>query len=259
MIILAGPCQVESVDHAVMMATRLAEIGRRLNVEIIFKSSFDKANRTSGHSARGMGIEKAAAAFRKVKSETGLRIVTDVHEPWQCDLIASYVDVLQIPALLCRQTDLISAAADTGCIVNIKKGQFLAAEDMAHAVTKARMSGGYEVYVTERGTSFGYRDLVVDMRSIEIMKKSEADAVIFDCTHSVQLPGALGGATGGLREMTEPLARAAIAAGADGLFLECHDCPADAPSDGAVMMDVEDVYSFLARMIDLHTFVGAYN
>ena len=259
MIVIAGPCQVESVDHTMRMAERLDAIAAQLRTTVIFKASFDKANRTSGGSPRGAGISVAMAAFQKIKASFDMKIVTDVHEPWQCAEVCEVVDILQIPALLCRQTDLIEAAALTGRGVNIKKGQFLAAEDMTHAVSKARAAGADEIFATERGTSFGYRDLIVDMRSIVRMKQSGADAVIFDCTHAVQTPGSAAGATGGERAMSEPLARAAIAAGADGLFLECHDDPASAPSDGAVMMKIDDVSGFLGRMVDLHRFVGAYS
>lgn len=256
MILICGPCQVESFDHTLMMAGRIAEISARLGVEIIFKASFDKANRTSGTSPRGAGLETAMRAFRAVRVEHGLRILTDVHESWHADLVADYVDVIQIPAKLCRQTDLIVAAARTGRAVNIKKGQDFAAAGMRFAVSKARDGGAGEVWATERATFFGYEDLVVDMRSILWMGASSgADGVIYDATHSVQSPGSLDGATGGNRYLIEPLARAAMAAGADGLFVETHQDPDSAPSDGPVMLPVDTLYDFLARMRDLHAFV----
>lgn len=257
MIILAGPCQIESADHALRMAEALFEIACRLNTDIIFKASFDKANRTSATSPRGVGLQKAVEVFRKVKEQTGLKVITDVHESWQCEPIAEVVDILQIPAMLMRQTDLIEAAAKTGRHINIKQMQSLPREQMAHAVGKARRTGATTVWATERGASFGLHDLVVDMRSIPILKASGADAMIFDCTHSVQAPGSLGGSTGGARQYTPVLARAAIAAGADGLFLECHDDPDNALSDGPVMMRLEVVEDFLRRMIGLHEFVAS--
>lgn len=256
MLVMAGPCQVESVDHTLMMAGRITDVAERLGLPVVFKASFDKANRTSGSSARGAGLKTAIQAFRAVRQEFALKILTDIHEPWQADHVAEVVDVIQVPALLCRQTDLIEAAARTGRVVNIKKGQFLAPTDMHFAVVKARDAGADEVWATERGTTFGYHDLVVDMRALKWMRdKSGAEAVIYDATHSVQTPGSMVGETGGHRYMIEPLARAAIAAGADGIFVETHQDPANAPSDGAVMLPVDELYDFLARMRDLHAFV----
>lgn len=250
MKLLVGPCQIESRDHCLMMADRISEIDDRLPYEIIFKASFDKANRTSGGSARGAGIDQAIQIFADVSRNSGLRITTDVHEPWQVDELSGVVDVFQIPALLSRQTDLIQAAARTGKIVNIKKGQFMAPQDMRHAVEKA--AGADEVWATERGTSFGYRDLVVDMRSFEIMRQSGADAVIYDATHSVQAPGSLNGSTGGQREFVEPLMMAAIAAGAQGIFVETHDDPDNALSDGPVMVPLDRLEGLLMRAIDAY-------
>lgn len=255
LIVIAGPCQLENFDHALMMAGRIKAIADQLDITIIYKSSFDKANRTSGFSGRGAGIGNAKIAFQEIRTKLGLQIITDVHEAWQCAEIAPFVDILQIPAMLCRQTDLIAAAAATGLPVNIKKGQGVAPQDMVHAVGKAVMAGAREVYLTERGTTFGYGDLVVDMRSIPIMKNCNAAAVIFDCTHSVQSPGSLNGATGGNRAMSETLAMAAIAAGADGIFIETHDDPDHAPSDGAVMMPIADLGHFLNKTIALHQFM----
>ncbi len=255
MIIIAGPCQVESIDHTVMMADRIAEVALRLANPIIFKASFDKANRTSGTSPRGAGMAAALIAFRQLRFNTGMKVVTDIHEPSQARQVADSVDIIQIPALLCRQTDLIEAAASTGRSVNIKRGQFLAPTDMRHAVAKARDAGADQIFATERGFTFGYGDLVVDMRSFPIMAGSGADRVIHDATHCVQMPGSLSGSTGGRREMIEPIARAAIAAGADGIFVETHQDPDNAPSDGPVMLPVDQLYDFLARMRDLHAFV----
>lgn len=255
MIILAGPCQCEGFNHSMMMAERVAAVSTRLGLPIIFKMSFDKANRTSGRSPRGAGMDATLRAFQAVKQQFGLKTITDIHEPYQAPHVAHVVDILQIPALLCRQTDLIEAAARTGRSVNIKKGQFLSPGDIVFAVNKAREAGANDVLVTERGTTFGYGDLVVDMRSMPIMGSSGADSVIYDATHSLQSPGSLHGSTGGERAFMVPLAQAAIAAGADGIFLETHQDPDNAPSDGSVMLPVDRLYDFLARMRDLHAFV----
>lgn len=248
MIVIAGPCQIESQDHCLFMAEKLQEISEQLDIEIIFKASFDKANRTSGTSARGVGMELALKTFHRIKADFGMRILTDVHEPWQCKEVASVVDVLQIPALLSRQTDLIRAASTAVGTVNIKKGQFMSPQDMHYA--KNKVVNGCTPWLTERGTMLGYGDLVVDMRSIPIMKGFAT--TIFDCTHSVQTPNSEGGSTGGNRRMSETLARAAIAAGADGLFIETHNDPNNALSDGPVMMPLSQFESFLDRMIELH-------
>ncbi|MHB1086127.1 MAG: 3-deoxy-8-phosphooctulonate synthase [Minisyncoccota bacterium] len=255
MIALIGPCQCESFEHSLMMAGKIAAVSERLGLPIVFKMSFDKANRTSGGSPRGAGMDVTLRSFRAIKTEYGLKTITDIHEPWQAAKVASVVDIIQIPALLCRQTDLIEAAASTGRSVNIKKGQFLSPGDMIFAVHKAQDAGADDVLVTERGTTFGYGDLVVDMRSMPIMGASGPDAVIYDATHSLQSPGSLVGSTGGQRAFMVPLAQAAIAAGADGLFVETHQDPGNAPSDGAVMLQVDLLYDFLARMRDLHAFV----
>jgi 2-dehydro-3-deoxyphosphooctonate aldolase (KDO 8-P synthase) len=254
MKIIAGPCQVESFEHCFMMAGQIAEVSAQLSMPIIFKSSFDKANRSSGEAARGAGAEVALRAFRAIKAEFAMDCLTDVHEPWQCDRLYD-VDVLQIPALLSRQTDLVEAAGRSGKRMNIKKGQFMAPWHARHAVRKARDAGAAEVWITERGTSFGHEDLVVDMRGFADLERSGADAVIFDATHSVQRPGSLDGATGGDRKMMPRLARAAIAAGADGIFVETHQDPDNAPSDGPVMWPVQSLYDFLAPLRDLHAFI----
>lgn len=256
MIIIAGPCQLESIDHTLMMADLLADVSRRLGLPIIFKASFDKANRTSGKSPRGAGMTVAQSAFRRLRNlHPGMQITTDVHEAWQCSPMADFVDILQIPALLSRQSDLIEAAANTGRAMTIKRGQFMAPTDMKFAVDKARDGGADIVWAIERGSSFGYHNLVVDMRAIPIMANSGADRVLFDATHSVQQPGSLGGATGGDRAMVMTLAQAAIGAGADGLFVETHQDPDNAPSDGPVMLPAGILYDFLARMRDLHAFM----
>lgn len=248
MIIISGPCQVESRDHCLMMAERIAGIGQRLGQEIIFKASFDKANRTSAVAPRGVGLAAAVNIFAEITVQFGLRVTTDVHEPWQCAEVAPVVDIIQIPALLSRQTDLITAAAATRKIVSIKKGQFMAPADMDQASRKAR--GAKEVWAIERGTSFGYHNLVVDMRSFRQMRFSAA-AVIFDATHSVQTPAGLGFASGGNREMVEPLAFASLAAGAEGLFVETHDDPDRAMSDGPCMMPLHRLRDFLLKAMEV--------
>lgn len=253
MIIISGPCQIESRDHCLKMAEHIAGISERIGQEIIFKSSFDKANRTSDASPRGVGLGAALVIFRSIREAFGLRIITDVHEPWQCDELSAVADVLQIPALLSRQTDLIRAAAQFAPIVNIKKGQFMAPADMEHA---ARKAADAEVWATERGTAFGYRDLVVDMRSFAAMRPY-ASAVIFDATHSVQTPAGLGSSSGGNRAMIQPLALAAMAAGADGLFIETHDDPDHALSDGPCMLPVDRLEDLLRRAMDVRHTVWA--
>jgi 2-dehydro-3-deoxyphosphooctonate aldolase (KDO 8-P synthase) len=241
--IIAGPCVVESEDLAMDMAHTLAAMAERLGLALVFKSSFDKANRSSIASFRGPGLEEGLRVLALVKAETGLPVLTDVHEPHQCAPAAEVCDVLQIPAFLCRQTDLVVAAAATGRAVNIKKGQFMAPDDMRRVVDKARSTGNSRVTVTERGVSFGYHNLVVDMRSFAMLH-DDGIPVIYDVTHSLQLPGG-GEESGGLRRYAEPLARAAVAAGADGLFLEIHPDPAHAKSDSAVQLDPERAEALL--------------
>jgi 2-dehydro-3-deoxyphosphooctonate aldolase (KDO 8-P synthase) len=235
--VIAGPCVIESEDLVVEMAHTLAAMAERLGVALVFKSSFDKANRSSLGSFRGPGLAEGLRVLKVVKAETGLPVITDVHEPDQCAPAAEVCDVLQIPAFLCRQTDLVVAAARTGRAVNIKKGQFMAPDDMLKIVEKARSSGNGGVTVTERGVSFGYHNLVVDMRSFAMLHE-DGIPVIYDVTHSLQLPGG-GKESGGLRRYAEPLARAAVAAGADGVFLEIHSDPGHALSDSAVQLDPE--------------------
>lgn len=248
--VIAGPCVVESEERTLETAHVLAAMAERLGLPLVFKSSFDKANRSSIGTFRGPGLEEGLRVLRLVKEETGLPVLTDVHEPDQCGPAAEVCDVLQIPAFLCRQTDLVVAAARTGRAVNIKKGQFMAPDGMRRIVDKARSVGNDRVTVTERGVSFGYQNLVVDMRSFAMMQ-DDGIAVIYDVTHSLQLPGAAGEESGGLRRFAEPLARAAVAAGADGLFLEVHPDPDRALSDRAVQLDPERAEALLKSLIAL--------
>jgi 2-dehydro-3-deoxyphosphooctonate aldolase (KDO 8-P synthase) len=243
MILFAGPCAAESYDICIETGTKVKEICKKLDIEYIFKSSFDKANRTSAGSYRGGSREDGLAILARVKKELNVPIVTDVHESYQCAEVAEVVDVLQIPAFLCRQTDLLKAAARTGKVVKIKKGQFMAPEDMKYAVDKVRGEGNDNVLLTERGASFGYHTLVVDMRSLPIMRQYAP--VIFDVTHSIQQPGGKGGSSGGQREFAPFLARAAGAAGVDGFFIETHPHPEVALSDGPNMIPLHQMEEFL--------------
>lgn len=247
-VLIGGPCQLESLDHTIDLAGKIVEITNKLNIPYVFKASFDKANRTSINGARGVGLEKAMDIFKEVKKQFSCPVITDVHEPDQCAKVAEVVDMLQIPAFLCRQTDLVVAAAKTGKPLNIKKGQFLAPWDMKNVVTKADQSGNSDVLVTERGVSFGYNTLVVDMRSLPIMAQQTGCPVIMDATHSVQQPGGQGTSTGGQREFAPVLARAAVAVGVAGVFIETHQDPDKSPSDGPNMIplaELEDVLSSL--------------
>lgn len=245
--LIAGPCVIESQELTLSTAKELKQITEELGIPFTFKASFDKANRTSIHSFRGPGIDDGLAILQKVKETYGLPICTDIHEPWQADLAAQVADIIQIPAFLCRQTDLLVAAAKTGKWVNIKKGQFLAPWDMENCVIKVRESGNDKVMLCERGTSFGYNTLVVDMTSLRIMKQFGVP-VLFDATHSVQKPGGNGTSTGGNREYVEYLAKAAIAAGADGLFMETHPDPDNALSDGANMLPLQQMRELLTKL-----------
>ena len=231
-VLIGGPCQMESKEHAIGLCGKIVEITQELGIPYVFKASFDKANRTSINGARGIGLEKALDAFAEIKKIYGVPVITDVHEPDQCAKAATVVDMLQIPAFLCRQTDLVVAAAKTGKAVNIKKGQFLAPWDMKNVVGKADQAGNSNVLVTERGASFGYNTLVVDMRSLPIMAQQTGCPVVFDATHSVQLPGGNGASSGGDRRFVPVLSRGAVAAGIDGLFMETHPDPVHAKSDG---------------------------
>ena len=246
--LMAGPCQMESRDHAFMMAGALKEICDKLGIGLVYKSSYDKANRTSLSGARGIGLEKAMEVFADLKKEFGFPVVSDIHTEEQCAIVAQTVDILQIPAFLCRQTDLLVAAAKTGRVINVKKGQFLAPWDMKNVLAKLNDSGNANVMLCERGASFGYNTLVSDMRSLPIMAAMGAP-VIFDATHSVQQPGGQGGSTGGQREFVETLARAAVAVGVAGLFIESHDDPDNAPSDGPNMVHLKNMPELLEKLL----------
>jgi 2-dehydro-3-deoxyphosphooctonate aldolase (KDO 8-P synthase) len=246
--LIAGPCQLESRAHAFDMAGRLKEMAARLKIGFVYKTSFDKANRTSLTGRRGLGLDKALAVFADLRHELGVTILTDVHEREQCGVVAPVVDVLQIPAFLSRQTDLLIAAAETGKVVNVKKGQFLAPWDMKNAVAKITDSGNANVLLTERGASFGYNTLVSDMRALPIMAETGCP-VIFDATHSVQQPGGQGASTGGDRRFVPVLARAAVAAGVAGVFIETHQDPDNAPSDGPNMVPIDQMPALLEDLI----------
>jgi 2-dehydro-3-deoxyphosphooctonate aldolase (KDO 8-P synthase) len=245
--LIAGPCQMESRAHALETAEALADIARRRNIGLIYKTSFDKANRTSGKAARGMGLEAALPVFAEIRERLGLPVLTDVHDAQQCAPVAEVVDVLQIPAFLCRQTDLLLAAAATGRAVNVKKGQFLAPWDMVNVAAKITDAGNPRVLLTERGASFGYNTLVSDMRSLPIMART-GHPVVFDATHSVQQPGGQGSSSGGQREFVETLARAAVAVGVAALFIETHPDPDHAPSDGPNMVPLREFEALIARL-----------
>ncbi len=248
-ILIAGPCQMETRDHSFMIAEKLSEITQKLGIGFFFKASFDKANRTSLNSQRGIGWETAAPIFSAIKEEFGCPVVTDVHLPDQCAEVAEVVDVLQIPAFLCRQTDLLIAAAKTGKVVNVKKGQFLAPHNMGAVAEKIIQSGNDNVMVCDRGTSFGYNTLVSDMRGLPIMAEATGGCpVIFDATHSVQQPSGLGGESGGQREFVSCLARASVAVGVAGLFIETHEDPDNAPSDGTCMVKLDDMEALLTKL-----------
>lgn len=248
--LIAGPCAMEGRGHAFDMAGRLKEICAELGIGLVYKSSYDKANRTSLASKRGIGLDEALSVFADLRQEFGLPVLTDVHAPDQCGLAGDVVDILQIPAFLCRQTDLVVAAAKTGKIVNVKKGQFLAPWDMQNAVDKVTGSGNTKVLLTERGASFGYNTLVSDMRSLPILAETGAP-VIFDATHSVQQPGGRGGTSGGERRFVETLARAAVAVGVAGVFIETHEDPDNAPSDGPNMVPIGELPRLLETLMAL--------
>lgn len=246
--LIAGPCQMESRAHALETATALKEIAARRGLGLIYKTSFDKANRTSAKAARGIGMAKALEVFAEIRERLGLPVLTDVHDAGQCAPVAEAVDVLQIPAFLCRQTDLLLAAAATGRAVNIKKGQFLAPWDMKNAAAKVTGAGNPRVLLTERGASFGYNTLVSDMRSLPIMARDTGLPVVFDATHSVQQPGGQGTSSGGQREFVETLARAAVAVGVAAVFIETHEDPDNAPSDGPNMVPLKDFEALIGRL-----------
>jgi 2-dehydro-3-deoxyphosphooctonate aldolase (KDO 8-P synthase) len=248
--LIAGPCVLEGRSHALDMAAALKEIAARVGIGVVYKTSFDKANRTSAASARGIGLDEALPIFAEIRTSLGIPVLTDVHESGQCAAVASAVDVLQIPAFLCRQTDLLVAAAHTGRVVNVKKGQFLAPWDMTHVAGKITGAGNPNLMVTERGASFGYNTLVSDMRALPILARVTGAPVIFDATHSVQQPGGRGTASGGEREFVAVLARAAVAVGVAGVFIETHQDPDRAPSDGPNMVPLKDMEGLLRRLME---------
>ena len=252
--LIAGPCQLENEDHALKISSELKKITSELGINLIYKTSFDKANRTSLKGKRGMGLEKSLPIFDKIRNEVGLPVLTDVHTSEQCSLVASHVDVLQIPAFLCRQTDLLIAAAKTGKIINVKKGQFLAPWDMANVIKKIADSGNKNILITERGASFGYNTLVSDMRALPIMSKF-GFPIVFDATHSVQQPGGMGEKSGGQREFVPYLARAAIAVGVGAIFMETHEDPDNAPSDGPNMVPLNEVKTLLKKLTEIDKLV----
>ncbi|WHQ46887.1 MAG: 3-deoxy-8-phosphooctulonate synthase [Candidatus Midichloria sp.] len=256
-ILIAGPCQIESKEHALETAHAIAEIAKKLGISYIYKSSFDKANRTSIEGQRGIGLEKALEIFEEIKKQIKCPILTDVHVPDQCKIVASCVNVLQIPALLCRQTDLLVAAGSIGTAINIKKGQFLAPQSMKNAADKVASTGNQNIMLTERGVSFGYNTIINDMRALSIMAKT-GYPVIFDATHSIQQPASLGSASGGQREFIRPLARAAVAVGIAGLFIETHPNPDCAPSDGPCMLPLPELEGLLNELMEFDQIAKKY-
>ena len=252
--LIAGPCQLENETHAIKISTELKKITSELGINLIYKTSFDKANRTSLKGKRGMGLEKSLPIFDKIRKEVGLPVLTDVHTAEQCSIVKDHVDVLQIPAFLCRQTDLLIAAAKTGKIINVKKGQFLAPWDMGNVVKKIEESGNKNILITERGASFGYNTLVSDMRALPIMSRL-GFPIVFDATHSVQQPGGMGEKSGGQREFVPYLARAAIAVGVGAIFMETHEDPDNAPSDGPNMVPLNEVKALLKKLTEIDKLV----
>ena len=248
--LIAGPCQLENEKHAIDVASELKKMSEKLNIGLIYKTSFDKANRTSLKGKRGSGLEKSLPVFDKIRKDVGIPVLTDVHTVEQCEIVSKHVDVLQIPAFLCRQTDLLVAAAKTGKIINVKKGQFLAPWDMVNVTKKIEETGNKNILVTERGASFGYNTLVSDMRSLPIMAKN-GYPVVFDATHSVQLPGGMGDKSGGQREFVDYLARAAIAVGVAAVFMETHPDPDNAPSDGPNMVPLSKMPGLLKQLVEI--------
>jgi 2-dehydro-3-deoxyphosphooctonate aldolase (KDO 8-P synthase) len=252
--LIAGPCQLENESHAIKISSELKKITSELNINFIYKTSFDKANRTSLKSQRGMGIEKSLPIFDKIRKEVGVPVLTDVHTAEQCSLVADHVDVIQIPAFLCRQTDLLIAAAKTGKIINVKKGQFLAPWDMENVIKKIADSGNKNILITERGVTFGYNTLVSDMRSLPIMAKY-GFPIVFDATHSVQQPGGMGEKSGGQREFVPYLAKAAIAVGVGAIFIETHEDPDNAPSDGPNMVPLNELKILLKKLTEIDSLI----
>ena len=253
-ILIAGPCVMESESHSLMMAEKIATICQKLNINFVFKSSFDKANRSSINSKRGLDLKEAEAIFNKIKSTFNCPILTDVHNESQCEFLSNSdsVDILQIPAFLCRQTDLLISAAKTNKIINVKKGQFLSPYEVPNIFKKIESAGNHNIMITERGTSFGYNNLINDFKSLDIMK-SYLYPVIFDATHSVQEPGGMGEKSGGKREFISTLAKAAVAVGVAGIFIETHNDPDNAPSDGPNMLQIENLETLISKLIELDT------
>ena len=254
LFLIAGPCVIESENHALMMAREISRIASGLDLPFVFKASYDKANRSSARSFRGVGMEEGLGILRRIKGEVGAPITTDIHETYQADEVAEVVDILQIPAFLCRQTDLLQAAAATGRAVNVKKGQFLAPWEIGNIIEKLEAAGARQIIITERGTSFGYNNLVVDMRAFPMMRQF-GYPVVFDVTHSLQLPGRLGDATDGQPEYIEHLARAGVACGVDGLFMEVHDNPSMALSDAATQFALDKLEPLLETLLKIHELV----
>ena len=248
--LIAGPCQLESEEHAIKISSELKRITSQLGINFIYKTSFDKANRTSLKGKRGLGLDKSLPIFDKIRKEIGVPVLTDIHTPEQCSIVANHVDVLQIPAFLCRQTDLLIAAAKTGRIINVKKGQFLAPWDMTNVIKKIEESGNKNILITERGASFGYNTLVSDMRALPIMAKF-GFPIVFDATHSVQQPGGMGEKSGGQREFVPYLAKAAIAVGVGAIFIETHEDPDNAPSDGPNMVPLNEIKILLENLTEI--------
>ena len=252
--LIAGPCQLESEKHALSVALELKKITEKLGIGLIYKTSFDKANRTSLKGKRGAGLENSLPVFDKIRKEVGVPVLTDIHTAEQCSIVEKHVDILQIPAFLCRQTDLLIAAAKTGKIINVKKGQFLAPWDMANVIKKIEESGNKNILITERGASFGYNTLISDMRALPIMSKL-GFPIVFDATHSVQQPGGMGEKSGGQREFVPYLARAAVAVGVGAIFMETHEDPDNAPSDGPNMVPLNEIKNLLKKLTEIDKLV----
>ena len=256
--LIAGPCVLESHSHARKMVEKLLNINEKLNVNFIYKTSFDKANRTSLSGVRGLGLDESLKIFSELKNEYKIKLLTDVHTEDQCSLVSEYVDIIQIPAFLCRQTDLLISAAKTNKVINVKKGQFLAPWDMKNVVKKVESSDNTNILITERGTSFGYNTLISDMRSLDIMKDELSYPIIFDATHSVQSPGGQGDKSGGDRKFVPTLAKAAVSAGIAGVFIETHDDPDNAPSDGPNMLHIDDLEKLVSKLLEIDNVVKEY-
>lgn len=256
--LIAGPCVLESHSHARKMVEKLLNINEKLNVNFTYKTSFDKANRTSLSGVRGLGLDESLKIFSELKNEYKIKLLTDVHTEEQCSLVSEYVDIIQIPAFLCRQTDLLISAAKTNKVINVKKGQFLAPWDMKNVVKKVESSDNTNILITERGTSFGYNTLISDMRSLDIMKDELSYPIIFDATHSVQSPGGQGDKSGGDRKFVPTLAKAAVSAGIAGVFIETHDDPDNAPSDGPNMLHIDDLEKLVFKLLEIDNIVKEY-